>query len=114
MGPKKLSKGAEKFNEKLALTMKSGKCVLGFKQTMKALRAGKAKLLVLANNVPHLRKSEIEYLAMLGKTGVHHFHGNNTDLGLACGKFFRVTTMAITDEGDSDILKGAANERKEK
>ena len=45
------------------------------------------------------RKSEIEYYAMLAKTGVHHYNGNNIELGTACGKYFRVTTMSITDPG---------------
>lgn len=34
------------------------------------------KLIILANNCPPLRKSEIEYYAMLGKVSVHHFHGS--------------------------------------
>ena len=51
------------------------------------------------------RKSEIEYYAMLAKTGVHHYNGNNIELGTACGKYFRVCGMAITDPGDSDIIR---------
>ena len=47
------------------------------------------------------RKSEIEYYAMLAKTGVHHYNGNNIELGTACGKFYRVTTMSITDPGNT-------------
>ena len=35
-------------------------------------------------------RSEIEYYAMLAKTGVHHYAGNNNELGTACGKYFRV------------------------
>jgi hypothetical protein len=30
---------------------------------------------------------------------------DNVDLGTACGKLFRVSCLAITDAGDSDILK---------
>ena len=45
------------------------------------------------------RKSEIEYYAMLAKTGVHHYNGNNIELGTACGKYFRVCTLSITDPG---------------
>ena len=45
------------------------------------------------------RKSEIEYYAMLAKTGVHHYSGNNIELGTACGKYFRVCTLTITDPG---------------
>ena len=51
------------------------------------------------------RKSETEYYAMLAKTGVHHYSGNNVDLGTACGKYFHVGALAITDPGDSDIIR---------
>jgi hypothetical protein len=49
------------------------------------LEQGKSKLVLIASNCPPLRKSEIEYYAMLSKTGVHHYNGNNIDLGTACG-----------------------------
>ena len=42
---------------------------------------------------------------MLAKTGVHHYAGNNNELGTACGKYFRVCTLSITDPGDSDIIR---------
>ena len=50
-------------------------------------------------------RSEIEYYAMLAKTGVHHYAGNNNELGTSCGKYFRVCTLSITDPGDSDIIR---------
>merc|ERR1711893_574787 len=102
---KKSKKALESINSRLALVMKSGKYVLGYKQSLKTIRAGKAKLVIIANNTPPLRKSEIEYYAMLAKTGVHHYSGNNIELGTACGKYFRVTTLSITDPGDSDIIR---------
>jgi ribosomal protein L30E len=34
---------------------------LGYKSTLKALRSGKAKLVIIAGNTPPLRKSELEY-----------------------------------------------------
>jgi ribosomal protein L30E len=49
-----------------------------------------AKLILIAGNCPPLRKSEIEYYAMLSKTTVHHFGGTNVALGTAAGKLFRV------------------------
>jgi len=51
------------------------------------------------------RKSEIEYYALLSKTLVEHYKGDNITLGTACGKYFRVGSLAITDPGDSDIIK---------
>jgi len=149
----------ESINTRLQLVMKSGKCVLGFKQTLKTLRQGKAKLVIIASNTPPLRwdwevvflqlgklwssllrvttvwivtvncrlewirvlylttnylilnrKSEIEYYAMLAKTGVHHYSGNNIELGTACGKYFRVSTLSVTDPGDSDIIRSIPSE----
>lgn len=48
-------KSTENINSRLALVMKSGKYVLGYKQTLKTLRQGKAKLVIIANNAPPLR-----------------------------------------------------------
>ncbi|CEG74008.1 Putative 60S ribosomal protein [Rhizopus microsporus] len=86
MAPVKSKKNAESINSRLQLVTKS------------------AKLIIIAGNCPPLRKSEIEYYAMLSKTGVHHYNGNNIDLGTACGKLFRTSVLSITDAGDSDIL----------
>lgn len=107
-GKKQSKKAQESINSRLALVIKSGKYTLGYKQTLKTLRSGKAILVIIADNCPPLKKSEIEYYAMLSKTGVHHYNGNNIELGTACGKYFRVGTLAITDAGDSDIGRDLA------
>lgn len=104
MAPKKAKKTADSINSRLALgtlhrllpsdlsvwgnpqtlltlrpsiVMKSGKVTLGYKSTLKCLRSGKAKLVIIAGNTPPLRKSELEYYSMLSKCSVHHFAGNN-------------------------------------
>ncbi|XP_051140723.1 60S ribosomal protein L30 isoform X1 [Andrographis paniculata] len=125
---KKTKKTHESINNRLALVMKSGKYTLGYKTVLKSLRSSKGKLILISNNCPPLRKSEIEYYAMLAKIGVHHYNGrhffsrklvclgklllakfahiiNNVDLGTACGKYFRVSCLSIVDPGDSDIIK---------
>jgi large subunit ribosomal protein L30e len=103
-------KTGETINSKLALVMKSGKYTLGYRSTLKTIRSGKAKLIVLASNTPPLRKSEIEYYALLSKTLVEHYKGDNIALGTACGKYFRVCTLSITDPGDSDIIRSIQEE----
>uniref|UniRef100_A0A8R1DQW2 Large ribosomal subunit protein eL30 n=1 Tax=Caenorhabditis japonica TaxID=281687 RepID=A0A8R1DQW2_CAEJA len=103
-------KNAENINSRLSMVMKTGQYVLGYKQTLKSLLNGKAKLVIIANNTPPLRKSEIEYYAMLAKTGVHHYNGNNIELGTACGRLFRVCTLSVTDAGDSDIILSVPSE----
>ncbi|CAL5871852.1 uncharacterized protein PFLUO_LOCUS6106 [Penicillium psychrofluorescens] len=104
----KTKKSGDTLSSRLALVMKSGKVTMGTKSTMKTLRSGKAKLVLISGNCPPLRKSELEYYAMLAKTPVHHFNGNNIELGTACGKLFRCSAMAVLDAGDSDILSREA------
>jgi len=48
-------KTIESINSRLALVMKSGKYMLGYRQTLKSLRQGQAKLVIIANNTPPLR-----------------------------------------------------------
>jgi large subunit ribosomal protein L30e len=98
------------MNSRLKLVMKSGKAILGYKASIKALRRQKAKLILISSNCPHLRKSEVEYMAMLAKTQVHHYSGDNTALGTACGKFFNCSVLSIMDGGDSDILTESSKE----
>lgn len=104
---KKTKKSMESINSRLQLVMKSGKYVLGYKQSQKMIRQGKAKLVILANNCPALRKSEIEYYAMLAKTGVHHYSGNNIELGTACGKYYR-DTFAVRYKSHVELERGTA------
>ena len=72
---------------------------------MRAMRNGQAKLVLISNNCPAIRKTQIEYMAILGGSKVLHFEGNNVELGTALGRLFGVSAMVITDPGDSDILE---------
>merc|ERR1712019_191913 len=94
---KKSKKGGDNINQKLALVFKSGKAVLGVRQSLKTIRGAKARMVIVSKNCPALRKSEIEYCCMLSKTFLHHYDGTNTELGTACGKLFRVGVLSITD-----------------
>ena len=94
----------ESVNSKLALVMKSGKAVLGYKQTLKALRKGTLKAIFVAHNTPSIVKAEVNYYSVIYNTPIYHYLGNNIDLGSACGKYHRVAILGILDAGDSDIL----------
>merc|ERR1712118_636651 len=89
-------KSVDSINAKIQLVLKSGHTRLGYNSTLKSLRKGESKLILIANNCPPGRKSELEYLAMLSKIGIHNFVGNNVDLGTVCGKFFRICSLSIT------------------
>ena len=48
---------------------------------MKSMRNGHSKLVLISNNCPAIRKTQIEYMAILGGSRVLHFEGNNVELG---------------------------------
>mmetsp|Transcript_13488 Transcript_13488/g.33917 ORF Transcript_13488/g.33917 Transcript_13488/m.33917 type:complete len:110 (+) Transcript_13488:601-930(+) len=104
MSEKKPQKTIENIGNKLRLVVKSGKFTIGYNTTNKSLKEGECKIIIVANNCPSTRRLELEYLAMLNKSSIHHFYGNNSELGLACGKNFRCCCIGIIDPGDSDIL----------
>ncbi len=113
MAPPEAAKGKkagvqDNFNARLKLVIKSGKYVFGMQQTLKTLRNGSSKLIIIANNCPSLMRSQIEYYAHLAGVGVHHYKGNNIELGTACGRYFRIGVVSITDAGDSDIISTVA------
>ena len=101
-------------NFKLGQVIKSGKYSIGkfkliliqtgYKNVLRAMRNGQAKMIMIASNAPAIRKTELEYYAALCKADLRNYDGNNLELGTACGKLFAVSTMCILDQGDSDIL----------
>ncbi len=91
---------AVEVEKALRKAMKTGKVYLGSKRTIKALKNGEAKLVVIAKNCPEevrLRIQEFE-------VPVVEFEGTNMELGAVCGKPFSVAALAIVDAGDSEIL----------
>merc|ERR1712160_213669 len=99
----------ENINQKLNLAVRSGKHKVGYKATMKCLRNGQSKLVIISNNCPSIRKTQLEYNAILGGSKVLHFDGNNVELGTAVSRMHRVCVLSIQEPGDSDILTAVVN-----
>ncbi|PRQ27088.1 putative ribosomal protein L30e [Rosa chinensis] len=70
---KKTKKTHESMNNRLALVMN-----LWATRPSSTLSVA-LKLIIISNNCPSLRKSEIEYYAMLAKVGVHHHFGTKVN-----------------------------------
>ena len=92
------------LDNEIKVALKSGKVVLGTKQTLKLLRLGKLKVVVMAKTVPADVASDVEYYAKLSNTPVISYSGSSYDLGLVCGKPFPVTLLGVVELGDSRIL----------
>ncbi len=92
-------------NKAIFAAIKTGKVTLGSKQTLEAVRTGKAKLIVIASNCPSDIRKNIEHYAKLSRIPMYVHNSSSIDLGIACRKPFTVTAMAIRDAGDSEILR---------
>ena len=81
---------------KTAIT--TGKVEFCVDQTLKAVKGGKAQMVVLARNCP------CKDLTGDLDVKVHVYDGNNMELGALCGKPFSVSALVIIDKGTSNIL----------
>jgi len=89
------------FNTSLRRAIRTGKVLLGQHATEDCINEGKAQLVVVARNCPD-RFQKI--LAEKQEVPVHVFEGSGVQLGMACGKPFMVSALAIVEPGESDIL----------
>ena len=87
----------------LRRAIKTGKVYLGSKRTIKALKNGEARMVVVASNCPEELFEQIKSF----NVPVVMFEGTNMDLGAICGKPFSVAAIAIVDAGESEILAAA-------
>ncbi len=93
------------FERELRNLMKTGTYYLGTKQALKALKLGKAKMIIMAENAPPEVRRRIQYYAKLANVPVYIYKGTSIALGLATGKPFRVTVITVIDEGQSRITE---------
>ncbi len=82
----------------LKTAVTTGKVEFGVDQTLKAVKGGKAQMVVLARNCP------CKDLTGDLDVKVHVYDGNNMELGALCGKPFSVSALVIIDKGTSNIL----------
>ncbi len=89
------------FNDSLRRALKTGSVILGPNSTEKCINDGRARMIILAGNCAEDFKSKI---SANKKLFIHTFEGSSAALGRACGKPFAVSTLAIINPGESDIL----------
>lgn len=87
----------------LRTVVATGKVHLGTHQVTKDIEAGKARLVIYAQNLP--QRDQLKTLAQAKNVPTHEYAGLGTELGPACGKPFSVGCLAVLDAGESDILQ---------
>jgi large subunit ribosomal protein L30e len=93
------------IGRELQVAMNTGRVVIGFEETKKAVLAGTPKMVILAANAPKWARDDIEYYARLAGIPVFIFPGSSIELGAAAKRPHRIMAIAVIDPGQSEILK---------
>ena len=91
-------------SRKIAQAVATGKVVIGTEKSLKAIKRGQAKLVIVASNCSRDVMDDIKHYSKLAGIQFRVFDEDSTALGLACGKPFSVNVLAVVDPGNSDIL----------
>ena len=75
--------------------VKSDSAIIGYRESMKAMKSGGAKTVIVSNNIPDAMSAEIKHNAKVGGAELEVFEGSTKDLGTACGKPFPVSVLVI-------------------
>jgi len=81
--------------EDVQSAIKTGKAVIGYKESIRFIKLNIPKVIVVARNMPEKYRKEIEHNARTSGTKLEIFDGSSKDLGVICGKPFPVTTVVI-------------------
>ena len=88
---------AEKdINKEIKKLIGTKNLLTGTKETLKALRIGSAKTIILSSNCPADVKNDIKYYANLSKAEVIESDKTNIELGVLCKKQHPISVLSIT------------------
>jgi len=93
------------IDKAIATAVKTGKVAFGAKNTIKNVKLGKTKLVVVASNCPRKVREDIEYYCKLSNIPLLVYNKPGINLGAVCGKPFAVSALSIREPGESDVLK---------
>ncbi|MBI2647358.1 ribosomal L7Ae/L30e/S12e/Gadd45 family protein [Candidatus Woesearchaeota archaeon] len=75
--------------------LKSGNLLLGTKRTIKGLKLGKVKRVLVSSNCPVNVEKDIIYYSRLCGAEFHKLALPNDELGIICKKPFSISVLAI-------------------
>jgi large subunit ribosomal protein L30e len=90
------------ISKQLKQAMATGNLLFGQRQAADACKNGDAKIIIFAANCPIEFTDELR--AHHPEVVMHRLGIVNRELGIACGKPFSVSTVTVTDAGNSDLL----------
>ncbi len=97
-------------DEELRKSVRTGEAVLGSNETLEATKSGESKLTVISATCSREVEEKLEEYAEDNGVSLYYYSGGGRALGLALGKPFSASTMAVIDPGDSNALELGENQ----
>lgn len=94
----------------IRLAVESGKVGFGSNEAMK--KGATSLVFVLAGNSPASVKSGISYLSSSKGVPIINFAGSSIELGSVCGKPYPVSVLSVYEQGSSNIVEIAKDDKK--
>jgi len=91
----------EQQDEQIVIIKKAiedGKLIIGFKETMQALRQKEVAKVITARNVEEGRMADLKDLAAVSEVELVTLTQANDELGVICKKPFSISVLAIKNE----------------
>jgi large subunit ribosomal protein L30e len=85
----------------LIKAVRTGKCVLGAKEVLKALKG--VKLVVYSAALPEAQRQRLVDACKAASIPVLAYPGSSNRLGELCGRPFRVSVVAVKSPGEADL-----------
>lgn len=82
-----------------------GKVILGERTSLRSLKLGRGRLVVIAGNAKPEIKERVRRLCSLQGIQIIEFPGTSLELGYTIGKPYPVQVLLVVDPGESRILE---------
>jgi large subunit ribosomal protein L30e len=93
------------IDREIRVAVDTGNVTLGSDKSIQALKLGRGKLVIVADNCPEDKRDDVMYYSKLSDVPVYTYNGTSVELGSVCGKPFIVANLIVKDPGDSNILE---------
>jgi len=98
------------IGQELQVVSRTGKYVLGYRESLLAALNRRAKLLIVAKNCPETFAKEAKIVSNISGTPLLLTEYTREDLAGSLRKPFAASIMAILDPGSSNILEAVGGE----
>ncbi len=92
-------------DEELRESERTGEVVLGSNETLEATKSGESKLTTISTSAPRDVEEKLRKYAEDNDIPLYYYPGGSKDLGLALGKPFSISVLAVLDSGESNVLE---------